>query len=115
GAELGDVLEQPRDLPGRLLVQVASGLISDQERRLAHDRPSDRNALLLAAGELARVAGCFLIEADRLERVKGALVGLVVGAAQVGDVERKGDVFESGQAGQQLEVLKDDSDPAPEL
>ncbi len=34
-----------------LVVQRARGLVEDEDRRVAQDRPRDRQALLLAAGE----------------------------------------------------------------
>src|SRR5690606_13059129 len=40
-------LQQPQDLFGRLAVEVAGGLVADQQGRVGHDRAGDGHALLL--------------------------------------------------------------------
>ena len=61
-------LEQVEDLVGRLAVEVAGGLVGEQQRRVGDDRARDRDALLLAARELARVVVEAVAEPDDLER-----------------------------------------------
>src|SRR5262245_17027712 len=49
-------VEVPQQLHHRVAVprvEVAGGLVGEQDRRLAHERPRHRHALLLAARELA--------------------------------------------------------------
>ena len=52
---LDELLEQSQDLVGALAVEVAGGLVAQQERGVGHDGARDRHALLLAARELARL------------------------------------------------------------
>ena len=54
--ELGvQPLQQSQDLLARLGVEIAGRLVGEQQRRVGDDGARDRDALLLAAGELARV------------------------------------------------------------
>ena len=48
-------LQQVEDLVARLAVEVAGRLVAEQQRRVGDDGARDADALLLAAGELARV------------------------------------------------------------
>ena len=50
GAEGVDLLDEFDDVPGVFVVEVAGGLISDEDARLAGDGTSDGDALLFAAG-----------------------------------------------------------------
>src|SRR5688500_5577680 len=49
-----DVLEDAQHLERVLLVEVAGGLVRQEHERVVDQRPRDRDALLLAARELAR-------------------------------------------------------------
>src|SRR3546814_17339673 len=51
-SDLVEHLQQAQDFLGRLEVEVAGGLVADQQRRIGHDRARERHALLLAAGQL---------------------------------------------------------------
>ena len=115
GAEAGDVLEQRRDLPGGLLVQVAGRLVGDQQRRLADHRPRDGHPLLLPSRELVGIVLGAVVEADCVQCVHRPLLGLLVGDPEVGHLEREGHVLRGGQPGQEFEVLEDHADLAPEL
>jgi hypothetical protein len=44
-----------KDLNGRVIVEIASGFVRYDNGRMSNDRPSDTNALLLTARELARI------------------------------------------------------------
>src|SRR5690606_12940675 len=46
-----ELLQQAQDLLGGLAVQVAGGLVADQQGRVGDDRAGDRHPLLLAAGK----------------------------------------------------------------
>ena len=62
-------LEQPEHLLGGLRVEVAGGLVGDEDRRVVGERAGDRHALLLAAGR-ARRAACGLVgHPDLLQQV----------------------------------------------
>ena len=51
GAALGEQLERLLHGALRLHVERAGGLVEHEHRRVAQDRPGDRDALLLPAGE----------------------------------------------------------------
>ncbi|HSJ98100.1 MAG TPA: hypothetical protein VLC53_13550, partial [Myxococcota bacterium] len=77
GAALAVHLEQQLDhvlAGGR--VEVAGGLVGEQQPRLAHEGARHRDALLLAAGELARIVAEALAQADALEHRAGARRGI---------------------------------------
>ena len=58
GAPLGSgVAQQAEHDLRRSRVQVAGGLVGQQDGRVAHQRPGDGEALLLAAGQLVRPTG----------------------------------------------------------
>jgi len=49
--------EDVQDRPTGLRIEVAGGLVREDETRLRHERAGDRHALLLAPGQLGRHAG----------------------------------------------------------
>ena len=53
-------------------IEVAGRLVGEHRARLLHDRACDRDALLLAARELARPVGETLRRADPLEQLRRA-------------------------------------------
>ena len=59
-----ELLEQVEDLVGALAVEIAGRLVGDDDLRVGDDGARDRHALLLAAGELARVVVDAVLEAD---------------------------------------------------
>ena len=63
------------------LVEIAGGLVGEDQSGPVGERAGDGDALLLAAGELARAVGQALGEAERAEQAFGALVGLARGSA----------------------------------
>ena len=69
-----------------------------------HQRARDRDALQLAAGELARHARRALGEADRREHLRDARVA--VRAADAEQRQRQRDVLRDGQVGQHVERLE---------
>ena len=60
-------------------VEVAGRLVGEQQRRAVDQRPGDRDALLLAAGELRRVVVQPVAQADALEQLRGPVAALAVG------------------------------------
>src|SRR5688572_5199946 len=67
-ARLMQLVEQVHDLPGGVRVEVAGGLVGEQERRLVDQGAGDGYALTLAAGELVRVVMHALPEPHPLQR-----------------------------------------------
>ena len=53
---------------GRSRVEVAGGFVGEEHRGFGHQRPGDRDPLLLAAGELAGAMLDAIAEPDALER-----------------------------------------------
>ena len=71
-----DVLLDPLELELELLAQPqverAERLVEQQRARPVHERAGERHALLLAAGELRRLAPAVLAELDHLQRLADA-------------------------------------------
>src|SRR5258705_12304951 len=69
--ELVDAREQLDDLPARHRVEIAGGLVGDEDAWSVDERARDRGALLLAAGELARKVIAPRGETDERQRRVG--------------------------------------------
>src|SRR5712692_9780984 len=67
------LLEDGHDLLGRLRIEVARRLVGQHQLGLVDERPRDRDALLLPAGELARQMVLAAREAHGLETLPGFL------------------------------------------
>ena len=111
-ARLVDVLEEPEDVDRELRIEVPGRLVGEEDRGLTDDRARDRDALLLAAGEDAGAVFPATAEADPLERLADACTDEA--RREPEHLERDRDVVEDGPARDELEVLKDDPDVAPE-
>ena len=112
-AGLVDPVEQLHHADRGDRVEVAAGLVGEQQRRVVDEGAGDRDALLLAAGELVGVAVQLGREADQAQRLRH--LGADLGAAGADHLQRVGDVVVDGAVGQQLEVLEDGADVAPQL
>ena len=112
-AGLVDPVEQLHDPDRGDRVEVAAGLVGQQQRRVVDEGAGDRDALLLAAGELVGVAVELGREADQAQRRRHLLADF--GAAGADHLQRVGDVVVDGPVGEQLEVLEDGADVAPQL
>ena len=64
------------DVVGALAIEVAGRLVGDDDRRVVDDGARDGDALLLPAGELARVVLHAVLEADDAQRGLRALLAL---------------------------------------
>ena len=89
------------------------GSSASEDRRVVHQRAGDRHALLLAAGELARIGPALGGEPDLGQHAHDAGGDGV--APRAGDLERERDVLRRGAVLQQPEVLEHDAEPPPEL
>ena len=97
---------KPEHLGAGAGVEVAGGLVGEHDRGAAGERAGARDALLLAAGQLARPVAEPVAQADRVDHgVEPLLVGLAAG-----DVERERDVLERGQRRDQVERLEHEAD-----
>src|SRR6478672_4325926 len=105
-----DAVEQLDDAEAGVGVQVARGLVGEQDRRPVDEGPGDGNTLLLTTGELVRQALLHARESDELERLGHGLAD--AGAAAAEDLQGVGDVLKDRLVGQQAEVLEDAADLA---
>ena len=100
------------DLVRRTAVEVAGRLVGEEHGRPRDERPCDRDALLLAAGELGRAVRATVGEADARDHLGHP--GLVRLLAR--DRERQEDVLLRRQHREQIEELEDEADvPAAQL
>ena len=106
---LVELLEHAQDLLARAGVEVARGLIGEQQRRTVHQGPGDRHALLLAAGKLGRLVVQPVLEPDPAEHLLGPLPGLALGEVSAVYDKRHGHVLQGAGARQQVEVLEDET------
>ena len=93
------------------VVEIASGLVGEQERRIVEDGAAERDALLLAAGELRRdSAPARAARPNALQQLAGAPAARVVDAADV--ARREQHVVERGERRREQERLEDEADVA---
>ena len=100
-----DAVEQPHDVEADALVEVAGGLVAQQDLRAVDHCSGDRDPLLLTTGELVRETPLLAAEAHHLERLGDELPDDVPRLPD--DLEGVGDVLVDGLVGQQPEVLED--------
>ena len=99
------------DLLGGLRVEVARRLVGQDELRVVDQRPRDRDALLLAARELARLVVLAARRAPRSRRHRRAFSSRSRARVAVGGVDqRQLDVLERRGAGEQVEGLEHEAD-----
>ena len=104
------LLEQAQDLVRGAAVEGAGRLVGEQQARAVHERPRDRDALLLAAGQLHRAMMGAVREADAAERLQGPLAAGP--AVDAGIDHRQFDIAEGIDARQQIELLEHEADLA---
>ena len=118
GADLGVVRDEHDGLTALLVeaaqerqhvgrhrrVEVSGRLVGKDQGRLVHQAARDRDALLLAAGELHRPMVRALGQADPSERLARQLVRLA--ALHPGVLTGERDVLERGQRRDQVERLE---------
>ncbi len=102
------IVQQSIDHIAGLGVQVAGRLVGKQEGGVAHQRPGQHHALLLAAGEFSRPVRGARAQADLFQprhRGPGRL-----GAGDAPDQQRHHDVLERGELRQQVMDLPHEPD-----
>ena len=92
----------------RRLVEIAGGLVGEQQLRTHHQRPGDGHALLLAAGEHARHVRQPLAEADAAQQLVGARA--CVRERHARDAHRHLRVLDRVELRQQMMELEDEAD-----
>ena len=98
--------QQVNDLPTRRLVEIACGLVGDENRRIGRNGPGDGDALLLAARELGGIVVEAVAEADGLEFRLGPCMGFGL----VGEFEGQRHVLQGRHGRHEVEGLKHDAD-----
>ena len=99
-------LQQGQDLGRRPAIEVARRLVTDEERRVGHDGPGDRDTLLLAPRELPRLVARAIGQPDERQgdgRPPPALRG-----GQAGQEERQLHVALGGEHRHQVVELEDE-------
>src|SRR5690606_15943151 len=96
----------------QLGIECRRGFVEQHDLRPHRQCPGDGDALLLAAGEVLRIAMRLVCESDAIEE----LHRVSDGAALLLLLDRDGpldDVSESGHMGEQVEALEDHADTSP--
>ena len=107
-ARVGDLAQQPQHALDLYVVEVGRGLVRKQQRRVERQRARDRDALLLAAGQLAGPVQAAPAEAHLGQQLLGAPARPARGHA--GRPQRYLHVLRRGQARHQVERLEDHPD-----
>jgi hypothetical protein len=100
-----DFAEEEEDLLAGGAVEVAGGLVGEEDGGLIDESAGQGAALLLAAGEFAGAMLAAGGEADAVEGLRYAAAAL--GAVNFGEAERELDVFFEGHAREEIERLED--------
>src|ERR1700674_1233877 len=106
-----DAQKELHDLPGGGGIEVAGWFVGDDETRSVHERPGDRDALLLATGKVRGIRKVLAGEAHGVHGLGHARMNRVLGFAV--DPQRERDVLVDREVRQQLEVLEDQADLPP--
>ena len=102
--------QQLDDLPSRLPVQVARGLVREDDGRIVGQCAGHGDALLLPAGQFQRLVLDPFAEPHQRQQIDAFVDGLV--RRQAGENHRQGDVLQGGHDRDQVEGLKDVADLA---
>src|SRR3989454_2286711 len=105
-----DALELDLHLLPQFLVERSERLVQQEHVRVEDEAPGERDALLLAAGQLARMLIGEPAQPDKVEDLVHAL--RLLRARKRAHAQRKGDVALDRHVGKQGVVLEDDADVA---
>ena len=108
-----DALELDLHLLAQLQIERAERLVEEEDARVVDQRPREGDALLLPAGELARLAPLVAGQLDELEHLAHAL-RLTSASADLPPAQAEGDVLEDVQMREEGVVLEDGVDVALE-
>ena len=103
-----DPLELDLELASELEVERPERLVEQQDRRLADERPGERDALLLAARELVRGSSVEAGEVDELERGADTPPGIAV--RDLAPAQAEGHVVEDREMREERVALEDHVD-----
>ena len=102
--DLVDGLKQLHDVHRHFGVDVAGGLVRDDELGAVGQRAGNGHTLLLAAGELIRQAVHFVLQTDKGECKRYAVLDLF--GRDVRHAHGEGDILIDGHGGDQAEILE---------
>ena len=105
-----DALEQGHDLQRAVRVEVAGRLVGDDRAGVVDKGAGDGDALLLAAGELVRIALPFPGQTDQIEHIGDAVFDLA--RARADGAHREAQVVVHRFLADQAEILKNYADRA---
>src|SRR5205823_4174184 len=91
-------------------IERAEGFVKEEHVRLVSQRPRNRHALLLAAGDLRREFVALIGHADEREHLINDIVALA--RSDAANPEAEADIFGHGHAREERIVLKDHPDIA---
>ncbi len=92
-------------------IQIPGRLVSQNQIGLVHQGPTERDALLLAAGESIREGVSAVEKADLIQQSAGTLVGSRIDPAL--ELDRKKEILLHGQRRKQVEELEDEAQVLP--
>src|SRR6266545_255450 len=104
----GELAQQPGDLAAVGAVEVGGRLVGQDERRVVGQRPGDRHALLLPAGELLGPEAEAVAQPHPFQQRAGAPVGGRAG--DPGEVAGQLDVLGDAERPEEVEVLEDEAE-----
>ena len=110
-AVVGQAAQKLDEIRRGLRVEIARGLVAQEQRGVVGERAGDGDALLLAPGKLRRTVPAAGQQADPVEQALRALRPVARG--QPREDEGQFDVPLGGGAGEELERLEDESDRGP--
>ena len=108
-----DVPQKLEHLLGSRRIDVTGWFVSEQYGRVSHYRPCYRHFLLLPPGELKWIRVSLMRQLGLIECLEDLLLYETLGST--GDFKSEGDVVEAVPVIQQLEILKHDAYPSPQV
>jgi len=105
-----ELAQQGQHVRARARVEVPGRLVGEHDRGPPERRPRDRDPLALAAGQLGRLEGRSVREADAVERLVGSVAPL--GGRDAGVEHPVGDVLPHRRVLGEEELLEHEPDPA---
>lgn len=98
------LLQHSQHFAAGVAVQCAGRLVGQNDRRVPHQRPSDGNTLLLAAGELSGIGLFFIRQTHFAEQLTGFFLRLFF--IYPSDHLRLRNVFQHREMREQVKILK---------
>ena len=108
-AALGELFHHQQHLAGQFRIERRGHLVEQHHLGLHGERTGDRDALLLATGEVVGIAVELLGEADLRQHLLGQRQSLRLRHV-LGDARREHDVLPHRQMREQVVALEDDAD-----